>query len=73
MEIKKILSKNKLFNEIKIFKKEIFRDNRGDFFRVFCNKEFLKNNIKFQIKQINFSYNKLKGYYQRHALSRLFF
>ena len=61
MEIKKILSKNKVFKEIKIFKKESFKDNRGYFSRAFCEKEFQKNNIKFLIKQINFSYNKSKG------------
>jgi dTDP-4-dehydrorhamnose 3,5-epimerase len=61
MEIKKISFKNKVFKEIKIFKKEIFRDNRGCFTRIFCEKEFQKNDIKFQIKQINFSSNKSKG------------
>lgn len=36
-------------------------DNRGYFERVFCKKSLKKNNIKFDIKQANFSFNKYKG------------
>lgn len=36
-------------------------DLRGFFSRLFCNKEFAKENLNFSIDQINYSFNRLKG------------
>ena len=36
-------------------------DKRGFFARLFCKEEFVKNNIKFNIPQINTSESKKKG------------
>lgn len=43
------------FKNIIIIKKKFHKDNRGFFYRDFCAKELLK--LKFNIKQINFSFN----------------
>ena len=53
-----MLIKKTKFKEVYIIEKSLFKDNRGFFYRDFCNK-FLKK-IKFQIKQVNFSFNKKK-------------
>lgn len=47
---------NTKFKGLKILKKVNIRDNRGFFSRDFC-----KSKLKFEISQINFSFNKKKG------------
>lgn len=54
-----------------IIKPDVKIDDRGYFFRVFCNKEIKENGIDFEIKQINRSFNKKKGtlhgmHFQKH-------
>lgn len=54
------------FNDLKITdSKEILlekiADERGFFSRLFCQEQMKKNNIEEEIKQINNSFNKLKG------------
>ena len=61
MEIKEVKINKKLFKEIRVFKKKIFKDKRGTFSRTFCNKEFLKARVNFLPKQVNFSKNTKKG------------
>ena len=46
------------FQNLYLIKKEPFKDKRGYFSRDFCKKDLKK--IKFEIKQINFSFNKIK-------------
>lgn len=55
-----------IFEETKIkgifvIKPEPYKDERGHFLRIFCRNEFEKQNIRFEIKQINRSLNYKKG------------
>ena len=45
------------FKDLHLLELEKKSDQRGDFFRLFCNKFFFKFNIKFEIKQISFATN----------------
>ena len=56
MELK-FIKIDKIPKDIKVYKRPNFRDKRGDFQRIFDN-GLLK---KFNIKQINYSFNKKKG------------
>ena len=49
------------FSGIRVIHLQSFNDERGQFFRVFCQKEFLKKKINFRIAQINISFNPKKG------------
>jgi dTDP-4-dehydrorhamnose 3,5-epimerase len=53
----KFIKTNKIPKDIKVYKRPNFSDKRGDFQRIF-DYGLLKN---FNIKQINFSFNKKKG------------
>tara|TARA_B100000989_G_scaffold119333_1_gene87897 strand:- start:25279 stop:25803 length:525 start_codon:yes stop_codon:yes gene_type:complete len=53
-----MLIKKTIFKGLLIIKKKKFVDNRGFFYRDYCEKELKK--IKFQIKQTNISFNKNK-------------
>jgi dTDP-4-dehydrorhamnose 3,5-epimerase len=44
-----------------LIKSKPIKDYRGDFSRVFCKNILKKKNINFNIKQINYSFNKTKG------------
>lgn len=46
------------FQSLFVIKKEMYKDNRGFFYRDYCLKEL--KNLKFKIKQTNLSYNKKK-------------
>jgi len=48
-------------NNLYLIKLESFKDVRGNFKRLFCQKEFKKHNIINKILQINLSFNKTKN------------
>ena len=53
-----MLIKKTKFKDFLVIKKSKFRDKRGVFYRDFCKNELSK--IKFDIKQINISFNNKK-------------
>ena len=53
-----MLIKKTRFKNLYVIKKNKFKDNRGLFYRDFCNDELKK--LKFNIKQINISFNNKK-------------
>ena len=54
-----IFIKNKI-KGVLLIKPEPFKDKRGIFRRIFCQKEFKKNKINSEIKQANISENRFK-------------
>jgi len=54
-----IFYKNKI-KGVRFIKSEPFKDKRGMFRRIFCEKEFNKNSLTSKIKQANISENKYK-------------
>ena len=61
MDIVNFIQKKNLLKEIKILKRKAFHDERGFFSRLFCKKKIKIKNFKFNIKQINLSYNNSRG------------
>ena len=53
-----MLIKKTKFKHLYILSKNLFKDNRGYFYRDFCQKKLSK--INFSIKQTNISFNKKK-------------
>lgn len=49
-----------IINGVKLIKPEPFKDKRGVFRRIFCEKEFKENELTSKIKQSNVSENKYK-------------
>ncbi len=49
------------FKELYLIKSKIFKDFRGEFYRVYCENEFSKIFFKKKIKQTNICINKKKG------------
>ncbi|MDC1060489.1 dTDP-4-dehydrorhamnose 3,5-epimerase family protein [Alphaproteobacteria bacterium] len=69
-----MIIEDKTISGLYLIKYNIFRDNRGVFSKFYSNELFKKNNINFQIKQVNLSVNPkkytLRGFhYQRNKNS----
>jgi len=55
------IKSNELIEDIKIIEFDIHKDNRGQFSRIFCQKEFEEVGIFKPIVQMNHSFTKTKG------------
>jgi len=59
--VKKLMFSETFIDGLYLIEPVVNNDERGSFFRLFCEKEFKNIGIDMEIKQINISFNKFKG------------